>query len=211
MLGQKLSPLLSFAVFLVSFRFQMGSRCKKALIAESVRDSLHSWCKRVKERSKATNSITTRSTCSLESTIDEGDEIITVASGTLSPCSSAGSLSHMDANGVDDQECDLESSNPVEHDFSFRHMEHSSETLDHDVADDDIVVDGMKEDKTETLLELFQKTWTKGEPVSCYVFDRLDEDEPLRLTHCSVEHLDRRLLFHTTFIDLAENNVKISV
>ncbi|KAK6121337.1 hypothetical protein DH2020_044909 [Rehmannia glutinosa] len=44
----------------------MGSRCKKALIAESVRDSLHSWCKRVKERSKTTMSVTTRSTCSLD-------------------------------------------------------------------------------------------------------------------------------------------------
>lgn len=59
---------------------QMGSRCKKALVTESVRDSLHSWCKRVKQKSK--HSHTARSICSLESTIDERDEI-TVVSGTL--------------------------------------------------------------------------------------------------------------------------------
>ncbi|KAK6121368.1 hypothetical protein DH2020_044895 [Rehmannia glutinosa] len=45
--------------------------------------------------------------------LDERDEIITVASGTLSPCSSTGSLSHLDANGLPngdrDPECGLES------------------------------------------------------------------------------------------------------
>ncbi|KAL8520822.1 hypothetical protein ACS0TY_011395 [Phlomoides rotata] len=102
---------------------QIGSHFKKALIAESVRESLHNWCKRVKERSKATNSITTRSTCSLDDTIDERDEIITVASGTLSPCSSTGSLSHPDANKVD-QECGPENLNPTEHEYSFIHMQH---------------------------------------------------------------------------------------
>ncbi|RZB76250.1 MLO-like protein 4 [Glycine soja] len=63
---------------------QMGSRCKKALVVESVRKSLHSWCKRVKHKSKhdSLHSHTTRSVCSLESTIDERDEI-TVLSGTL--------------------------------------------------------------------------------------------------------------------------------
>ncbi|PIN26940.1 hypothetical protein CDL12_00297 [Handroanthus impetiginosus] len=121
----------------------MGSRCKKALIAESVRESLHSWCKRVKERSKNTNSITTRSTCSL----DETDEITTVASVTLSPCSSGGSLSELDANG--DQECALESSNPNDdHEFSFRHMHYPSDNVD--------VIEEGKVDAT--LLELFQKT-----------------------------------------------------
>ncbi|KAK6121168.1 hypothetical protein DH2020_045089 [Rehmannia glutinosa] len=135
--------------------FQMGSRCKKALIAESVRDSLHSWCKRVKERSRTTMSVTTRSTCSL----DERDEIITVASGTLSPCSSTGSLSHLDANGLPnghgDPECGLENFNPVEHEYSFRHMQHPNETLNDDVEDN---VDGIEEGKIETLLELFRKT-----------------------------------------------------
>lgn len=62
----------------------MGSRCKKALVTESVRESLHSWCKRVKHKSKhdSLHSHTARSVCSLESTIDERDEI-TVLSGTL--------------------------------------------------------------------------------------------------------------------------------
>lgn len=114
----------------------MGSHCKKAIIAESVRDSLHSWCKRVKARSKATNSITTRSTCSLESIIDEGDEIITIGSPTLSPCSSFHD---------DDQECDLESS---------RMQEGPSESPD-DVAQDKVEEE---EVKIETLLELLQKT-----------------------------------------------------
>ncbi|KAL0454453.1 UNVERIFIED_CONTAM: MLO-like protein 4 [Sesamum latifolium] len=139
----------------------MGSRCKKALIAESVRESLHSWCKRVKERSKTTMSVTTRSTCSLESTIDERDEIITVASGTLSPSSSTGSLSHLDAHGLSngDQECAADSSNhEIEHEFSFRHMQqHPSEAPTDDVADN-VDVDGLEEGKNETLLELFQKT-----------------------------------------------------
>ncbi|XP_011092336.1 MLO-like protein 4 [Sesamum indicum] len=139
----------------------MGSRCKKALIAESVRESLHSWCKRVKERSKTTMSVTTRSTCSLESTIDERDEIITVASGTLSPSSSTGSLSHLDANGLSngDQEFAADSSNhEIEHEFSFRHMQqHPSEAPTDDVADH-IDVDDLEEGKNETLLELFQKT-----------------------------------------------------
>ncbi|KAL2477554.1 MLO-like protein 4 [Forsythia ovata] len=136
---------------------QMGSRCKKALIAESVRESLHSWCKRVKERSKTTNSITTRSTCSLESTIDEGDEIITVASGTLSPCSSSNSLTNLDANELPNgrQECSVEGSNPIEHEVSFRDMRCLSEQP---ANFEDENVDGMDEDKTETLLELFQKT-----------------------------------------------------
>lgn len=142
----------------------MGSRCKKALIAESVRESLHSWCKRVKDRSKATNSITTRSTCSLESIIDERDEIITVGSGTLSRCSSAGSLSHLDAaiGGDDDhdhhQECDLEIPDPMEHEFSFRHMQqHPSDEPD-GVVDDQDNVDDIEEGRIETLLDLFQKT-----------------------------------------------------
>lgn len=122
----------------------MGSRLKKALIAESVRDSLHSWCKRVKDRSKATNSITTRSTCSL----DERDEIITVGSGTLSPCSSTGSLRHLDAN---DQECGPEDLNPTEHEYSFRHMQHPED----EVVEDSVVEEGKGE---STLHELFQKT-----------------------------------------------------
>ncbi|XP_076920445.1 MLO-like protein 4 [Bidens hawaiensis] len=93
----------------------MGSRVKKALIAESVRDSLHSWCKRVKERSRALQSVATRSTCSLGSTIDEGDEVITVASGSFSQSSSTGTLNHLDDN---------QDSNPLpEQELSFRMSE----------------------------------------------------------------------------------------
>ncbi|GJW42871.1 putative ribonuclease H-like domain-containing protein [Tanacetum coccineum] len=62
---------------------QMGSKVKKALIAESVRD-YHNWCKQVKERSKTLRLVAIKSTYPLRSTIDEGDEEITVALGTLS-------------------------------------------------------------------------------------------------------------------------------
>nr|GEW52819.1 MLO-like protein 4 [Tanacetum cinerariifolium] len=72
----------------------MGSKVKKALIPESIRDSLHNWCKRVKERSKTLRSVATRSTCSLGSTIDEGDEEITIAFGTLSQSSSISIIFH---------------------------------------------------------------------------------------------------------------------
>ena len=67
----------------------MGSRFKKTLVPESIRESLHSWCKRVKERSKrdSLRSHTMTSVSSLESTTDERDEI-TIASGTLSRSSS---------------------------------------------------------------------------------------------------------------------------
>ncbi|XP_015168800.1 MLO-like protein 4 isoform X2 [Solanum tuberosum] len=152
---------------------QMGSRCGKALVAESVRDSLHSWCKRVKDRSKhdALRSITTRSTCSLGSTIDEGDEIATVASVTLSPCSSRGSFHHLDEKVVlnDQQEdCIVETSNQPGHELSFRNREYSCEAL---VTDTEEIVDDKTHsseplenmdnddaDKIETLFELFQKT-----------------------------------------------------
>eukprot|EP00268_Persea_americana_P032112 TRINITY_DN3148_c0_g2_i1.p2 TRINITY_DN3148_c0_g2~~TRINITY_DN3148_c0_g2_i1.p2 ORF type:complete len:140 (+),score=28.23 TRINITY_DN3148_c0_g2_i1:1966-2385(+) len=83
----------------------MGSRFKKALLAESVRESLHSWCKRVKEKSKLDSSHSqlgnTHSIHSLESTIDERDEIITVVSDTLSRSPSTvthNSVSLEDAN-----------------------------------------------------------------------------------------------------------------
>ncbi|XP_042054157.1 MLO-like protein 4 [Salvia splendens] len=130
----------------------MGSRCKKAIIAESVRESLHSWCKRVKARSKATNSITTRSTCSLESIINEGDEILTVGSPTLSPSSSFGHMDDLNHH----QDCDLESSSNITisghldpHEFSFRQTPH-----DYAVDPDEVV-----EARTETtLLDLLNNT-----------------------------------------------------
>lgn len=62
---------------------QMGSRFKKSLIAESVRESLHSWCKRVKTRRSPLSRVgTTTSVCSLDTTSIIDDETITV--GTLS-------------------------------------------------------------------------------------------------------------------------------
>lgn len=83
----------------------MGSRFKKALLAESIRESLHSWCKRVKEKSKHDSSLSqlgnTQSIRSLESTIDKRDEIITVVSDTLSRSPSTdthNSVSLEDAN-----------------------------------------------------------------------------------------------------------------
>lgn len=135
----------------------MGSRCRKALLAESVRDSLHSWCKRVKDRSKRDmlHSITTRSTCSLGSTIDEGDEIITVASGTLSPCSSTGSLNQLDIT---------ETFNPPVQELSFRITEDASNPLGSGLSVPP-VANGPEDDnedredgKVETLLDLFNKT-----------------------------------------------------
>ncbi|XP_059280678.1 MLO-like protein 4 isoform X2 [Lycium ferocissimum] len=146
---------------------QMGSRCGKALVAESVRDSLHSWCKRVKDKSKrdALRSITTRSTCSLGSTIDEEDEIATV---TLSPCSSRGSFHHLDENVVSNEDCIVETSTQPEHELSFRNREYSSDTEEividerHSseprVTDIEEIVANDDAGKLETLFELFQKT-----------------------------------------------------
>ncbi|XP_077246573.1 MLO-like protein 4 isoform X2 [Tasmannia lanceolata] len=58
---------------------QMGSRFKKALIAESIRESLHRWHRRVKTKSRQDRSIsslaTTTSTTSLDSMADEIGEI----------------------------------------------------------------------------------------------------------------------------------------
>lgn len=140
---------------------QMGSRCKKALIAESVRDSLHSWCKRVKERSKHDASVTTRSTCSLGSTIDEGDEIITVASGTISPCSSTGSLNQLDDdNMVSTDQPDapmIGTSIRSQHELSFRVSEYASYDITNGTEGN---VEDEEEGKVETLFDLFRKTWT---------------------------------------------------
>lgn len=136
----------------------MGSQCKKALVAESVRDSLHSWCKRVKERSK--HSHATRSVCSLDTT-DERDEI-TVASGTLSRNSSLDSLHHVTVAPMEQQpETDQQTSGPSQHDYSFRVEEYLSDAVRISASqppinsdDDD---DGVEE-QMDTLLELFKKT-----------------------------------------------------
>lgn len=147
---------------------QMGSRFRKALVAESVRDSLHSWCKRVKERSKrdsAALSVATRSVCSLDTTIDEQDEI-TVASGTLSRSSSLGSLNEVTVAPPHEQEEaeeDAETSNPHQdhHQLSLRIEEYLNDTTLQpppiiDEEDDDL---GDEEgSRAETLIELFQRT-----------------------------------------------------
>lgn len=143
---------------------QMGSKCKKTVIAESVRESLHSWCKRVRERSK--HSLTTRSTCSLESIIDDRDEIITVGSGTLSRCSSAGTLDHIEVDVPPNEQPEtyFQPSNPHQHEFSFRTVENPSQPLSNDGSSEPLV-DGGEENlddgesgKAETPIELFQKT-----------------------------------------------------
>ncbi|KAI8027878.1 MLO-like protein 4 [Camellia lanceoleosa] len=141
---------------------QMGSKCKKAVIAESVRESLHSWCKRVRARSKrdALHSLTTRSTCSLESIIDERDEIITVGSGILSRSSSIGTLDHVELNvtSANEQlETFFETSIPTQHELSFQIPENPSETVA-DGAEDDNYLHGGEGGNGETLFELFQKT-----------------------------------------------------
>ncbi|CAN1169593.1 MLO-like protein 4 [Linum perenne] len=139
---------------------QMGSRCRKALVSESVRDSLRSWCKRVKERSKrdAAMSVATRSVCSLDTaTIDEGDEdCITIAS--MSRSSSMNSLNEItvvetadDEHGVDDHH-DL--SRRIEEYFSSNvAVSHGEELFDHDAQQR-----GGEEGRVETLFDLFRRT-----------------------------------------------------
>ncbi|KAI6701724.1 hypothetical protein NL676_016048 [Syzygium grande] len=144
---------------------QMGSRCKKALVAESVRESLHSWCKRVKEKSKrdALRSYTVRSTCSLDTTIDERDEI-TVASGTLSRSSSLASLNNQDTvTSIDQIETVLDISDRPQKEFLFRMEEFLSESLRMSTphsrhGEEDNVGEVGEEGKDETLSELFRRT-----------------------------------------------------
>ncbi|KAG2396360.1 MLO-like protein [Vigna angularis] len=138
---------------------QMGSRCKKALVAERVRESLHSWCKRVKHKSKhdSLHSHTARSVCSLESTIDERDEI-TVASGTLTRSSSLASLNQITVSSVD--QLNFETPNKAKD--SIKVAGCLSESVhtnppqpSHNVEDR---VGNGEEAKAITLLDLFQKT-----------------------------------------------------
>ncbi|KAJ6715478.1 MLO-LIKE PROTEIN 1 [Salix viminalis] len=142
---------------------QMGSRFKKALVSESVRDSLHSWCKRVKERSKrdsAALSVATRSVCSLDTTVDEQDEI-TVASGSLSRSSSLGSVNEVVVTTPHEQEEaeeDGETLNPHQdhHQLSLRIVEYLNDTTMQPppFTDED---DEEEESRPETLLELFRR------------------------------------------------------
>ncbi|XP_059434524.1 MLO-like protein 4 [Corylus avellana] len=140
---------------------QMGSRCKKALVAESVRESLHSWCKRVKEKSRIRDSVhshTTRSVCSLESTVDERDEI-TVASDTLSRSSSMGSLNQVTVESNELVQQPVVESCERDGEYSFRVEEYLSDSLRvrgsvPPTNDED---DSREEGKVETLFDLFHK------------------------------------------------------
>ncbi|XP_031255856.1 MLO-like protein 4 [Pistacia vera] len=145
---------------------QMGSQWKKALVAESVRESLHSWCKRVKERSKhdSLHSRTTRSICSLESTIDERDEIM-VASSTLSRSSSMESLNQVTITSTEQAESVLQTSEHPETELSFRVQEYLSDTININALEPPITDEeeegstgNGEEGKVETLYDLFQKT-----------------------------------------------------
>ena len=76
----------------------MGSKFKKSLVSESVRDSLHSWCKRIKDRRhnplfSRNGTLTSRSVCSLDTTIyEEATDHETNTVCTLSRTVSASSL-----------------------------------------------------------------------------------------------------------------------
>ncbi|XAR49376.1 hypothetical protein NMG60_11032559 [Bertholletia excelsa] len=140
---------------------QMGSKYKKAVFPESVRESLHSWCKRVKERSKhgATLSVTTRSTCSLESVVDERDEIVTVGSGTLSRCSSTGTLDRVAENEGPTIELEtFKVSDPPRPECLFPVEEYpSNSSLKNEFDVENNVPDGEEGRGCETLLELFKR------------------------------------------------------
>ncbi|KAF4357174.1 hypothetical protein F8388_003321 [Cannabis sativa] len=151
---------------------QMGSRFKKALVAESVRESLHSWCKRVKEKSKreSLHSHTTRSVCSLESTIYEGDEI-TIASGTLSRSTSLESQNQLTVTSNPQPEAEakaeavLEIPNIPYQEYSFRLEEYLSESVNISSSQTQTPTNGEEaslshgdEDQVMTLFELFKNT-----------------------------------------------------
>lgn len=143
----------------------MGSRCKKALVTESVRESLHSWCKRVKEKSKreSVHSHTARSVCSLESVVDDERDEITVASGTLSRSSSMESLNQVTITSSEQAEAILGTSNRTQGEYSSRVADYLSESISINASQpltiDEDENDGIaEEEKVDTLYELFQRT-----------------------------------------------------
>ena len=147
-------------LILLDVHLQMGSRCKKALVAESVRESLHSWCKRVKQRSKHDHSLhsqTARSVCSLDTTtIDEGDEI-TVVSGTLTRSSSLESLNEITVTSVD--QLNFGNSDTPQNSIKVEGYLSKSVHIDSQPSynEEDLVGNG-DEGKAETLFDLFHKT-----------------------------------------------------
>lgn len=141
---------------------QMGSKCKKALVAESVRDSLHSWCKRVKQRSKrdSAQSVTTRSVCSLESLVDERDEI-TIASGTLSRCSSFETSNQVTIQSTSQLEAIIESSSLRRHELPSTMADFLSQSAraSHVHANSlDNNAESGQDSKVESLFDLFKRT-----------------------------------------------------
>lgn len=140
----------------------MGSKCKKALVAESVRESLHSWCKRVKERSKrdSVHSVTTRSICSLESLVDERDEI-TVASGTLSRSTSFDTLNQVTIQSSTQVEAIIESSSLRMHELPPTMADYLSQSasVSHAPANGhENNTEGGEDSKVDSLFDLFQRT-----------------------------------------------------
>ncbi|KAF3574559.1 hypothetical protein F2Q69_00063553 [Brassica cretica] len=167
LVGTKLEHVVS------KLALEMGSRCKKAVIAENVRDSLHSWCKRVKERSKHA-----RSVCSLDTaTIDERDEMTV---GTLSRSSSMTSLNQITINSTDQAESIFgaaASSSSPQDEYTSRVEEYLSETFNNigsmQPLNDEIEIEveseednerrGSESEETngeggETLFDLFRRT-----------------------------------------------------
>jgi mlo protein len=88
----------------------MGSKFKKSLVSENVRESLHSWCKRVKDRNRHSQlfslngTITSRSVCSLDETDHETNTLC-----TLSRTASASSMDDQPTVAtVDDEPSSME-------------------------------------------------------------------------------------------------------
>ncbi|TYI37662.1 hypothetical protein ES332_A03G228600v1 [Gossypium tomentosum] len=143
---------------------QMGSRCKKALVAESVRESLHSWRKRVKQKSKreSVHSHTARSVCSLESIIDDERDEITV--GTLSRSSSMESLNQVTITSSEQAAAILGTSNAAQDAVSSRVEEYLSESINITTSqpltiDEEEDNQGIAEEtKVDTLYDLFQRS-----------------------------------------------------
>jgi mlo protein len=74
----------------------MGSKFKKSVVSENVRESLHKWCKRVRHKTQHARSL---SVSSLDFTVDEFEETLTV--GTLTRTASTTSLDDLGETAAD--------------------------------------------------------------------------------------------------------------
>ncbi|XP_065869893.1 MLO-like protein 4 isoform X1 [Euphorbia lathyris] len=143
---------------------QMGSRWKKALVSESVRESLHGWCKRVKERSKreSVHSMATRSVCSLDTTFEEEGDEITVASRSSSLASFNGLTTDTDPPQHQHHDDDAEPSNTLPLQLSLRIEDYLNHTASHPQTIDDDDDDPHNKEgsivQLQTLSELFRTT-----------------------------------------------------